>query len=154
MGMFLPEDISQRITEFIAGRSNFPFIKKEEVIGVFYLFGKDYGIHGQSEYIITTNIAKKTIEQTSKDVRAYQTAPTKIEPSFIRQIYINRALQISIELQKGSIGKIPIPITETSKRIGGDPAILSSCFAQHIALYKLDYFFELFQPFNESDIPT
>jgi hypothetical protein len=40
------------------------------------------------------------------------------------------------------------------KRIATDPIILSSCFAQHIAYYAQDHFFELFGPLNENQIPT
>jgi hypothetical protein len=30
---------------------------------------------------------------------------------------------------------------------------LTSCFAQHIAYYQRDYFFEFFQPFKINDLP-
>ena len=151
--MFLPEDISQRITEFIARRLDFPFIKKEEIIGVFYLFGKDYGVTGQTEFLITTDLAKRTIAQLSRDVRTFHTITNKMDSNFIRENYIRRALQISIELQNNNINSSSMG-PEMNKRITGDPTILSSCFAQHIAHYKRDYFFELFQPFKENQVPT
>src|SRR5947209_7270051 len=40
MGMFLPEDISQRITLFIEGKLGFPFIKKEELMGTFFILSQ------------------------------------------------------------------------------------------------------------------
>jgi hypothetical protein len=158
MGVFLPEDISQRITQFMNGKSNFPFIKKEEIIGVFYLFGKDYGITGQTELLITTDLAKRTIAQLSRDVRTFHTMVNKMDSKSIRENYMRRALQISVELRNNNINN---PSSSSSsiepkmnKRISGDPTILSSCFAQHIAHYKQDYFFELFQPFKETQVPT
>ncbi|HXG05857.1 MAG TPA: hypothetical protein VNI77_00850, partial [Nitrososphaera sp.] len=33
------------------------------------------------------------------------------------------------------------------------PAILSDCFAQHIAYYTQRFFFELFQPFKAEQLP-
>lgn len=41
MGIFLPVDVDSRITQFLEKKIEFPFIKKDEIIGIFYLFGKD-----------------------------------------------------------------------------------------------------------------
>jgi hypothetical protein len=149
MGMFLPMDISNRITKFIADDSlEFPFINKDEIMATFYLFGKDSGVNGETEILVATDLAKRTIEQTTRDVRVYHAMPNTIRPDFIRQNYIRRALQISIELQNTPL----VDLSETNKRVANDPSILSICFAQHIAYYKQDYFFELFQPFKEMEL--
>jgi hypothetical protein len=150
MGMFLPMDISHRITKFIADDYiDFPFIKKDEIMAIFYLFGKDGGVNGKTEILVATDLAKRTIEQTTRDVRIFHTKPNNIQPDFIRENYIRRALQISVELQNARY----FDLSETSKRVANDPTILSTCFAQHIAYYKQDYFFELFQPFKEKELP-
>jgi hypothetical protein len=147
--MFLPMDISNRITKFIADDSlEFPFINKDEIMATFYLFGKDSGVNGETEILVATDLAKRTIEQTTRDVRVYHAMPNTIRPDFIRQNYIRRALQISIELQNTPL----VDFSETNKRVANDPSILSICFAQHIAYYKQDYFFELFQPFKEMEL--
>ncbi|HKI06786.1 MAG TPA: hypothetical protein VKA09_00160 [Nitrososphaeraceae archaeon] len=153
MGMFLPSDISERLVGFISGNLNFPIIKENELMGAFYLFGKDYGISGQTEVLSATDLAKRTIEQLSRNVRSFHHMPNKLSLTAIREEAMKRALQISIELQQQQQqqqGHIP----KLNERIARDPVILSSCFSQHIAYYKKDYFFELFQPFNKNDLPV
>src|SRR6188472_717118 len=149
MGMFLPLDVSNRITKFIADDNpKFPFIDKDEIMATFYLFGKDSKVNGETEILVATDLAKRTIEQITRDVRVYNTMPNTIRPDFIRQNYIRRVLQISIELQNTPL----FDLSETKMRVANDPTILSICFAQHIAYYKQDYFFELFQPFKEMEL--
>ena len=150
MGMFLPLNISHRISEFIADDAiEFPFIKEDEIMATFYLFGKDSGVNGEMEILVATDLAKRTIEQITRDVRVFHTMPNKMKHDFIRENYTRRALQVSIELQNTHL----FDLSETNKRIANDPTILSSCFTQHIAYYKQDYFFELFRPLKENQIP-
>jgi hypothetical protein len=149
MGMFLPTDISYRITQFLAEKMEFPFIKKDELAATFYMFGKEYGVKGQIEILTAIDLAKRVVQQLAKDIRMFYSMPNKMDSNFTRENYIRRSLQISIELQKHS----SYDLSEINKRIAGDPSILSSCFAQHIAYYKQDYFFELFQPFEEKQLP-
>lgn len=146
--MFLPLDISERLCDFIAGRRNFPIIGKEEIMGVFFIFGKNYGIKGQTEILSATDLARRTIEQLARNVRYFHNMPNKLDSNSVREDYIKRVLQISIELQQNRSGQKP----ELSARIAGDPTILTTCFAQHIAYYQSDYFFEFFQPFNKNDL--
>ena len=147
--MFLPEDISIRIMQFIDRKQEFPFIKKDEIMATFYLFGKNYGINGQMEILAATDLAKRTIDQLSRDIRVFYYNSNKMNSNFTRENYTKRALEISIELQND----LSFDLSEMNKRIAGDPTILSNCFAQHIAYYKQDYFFELFQPFKGNDLP-
>ena len=74
---------------------------------------------------------------------------SEFDSDFIRDNYNRRALQISVEFRNDNSSDI----SEKNRRISGDPAILSNCFAQHIAYYKKDFFFEIFQPFKGSEIP-
>ena len=37
-------------------------------------------------------------------------------------------------------------------RLAADPAILSDCFAQHVAFYKQQYFFGLYGPLKENEL--
>ena len=60
MTMILPEDISERISSFIAGGLHFPFIKKDELISLLYLFGRNNRIISHPEKVLA--IAKKTVE--------------------------------------------------------------------------------------------
>ncbi len=147
MGVFMPADISQRIKKFMAVKTDFPFIRTEEMVAAFYLFGKDYGVEGEDEVVAATDIAKRTVEQLAKDIRLYTSMPQRMDARFSRENYTKRSLQIVVD----SGGNRSEDIDE---RVAGDPMILSDCFAQHIAYYKQNYFFELFQPFKAEQLPT
>jgi hypothetical protein len=149
MGMFLPPDIAERIGDFIGGKLSFPIIHNEEIMGVFYIFGKDHRIRGQTEILSATNLAKRTIEQLGRDVRSLHNMPNKLKSDSVREDYMRRVFQISIEIQQVRSDRKP----ELTKRIAGDPAILTSCFAQHLAFYQKDYFFDFFQPFRKNELP-
>lgn len=144
MGVFMPADISDRITGFIAGKLEFPVVKREEPMAVFYLFGKDDGIK-ESEVKQAEDMARRTVEQVARDVRLYKSMPSKMDPSFTRENYTKRSLQIAVE----SGGK-----NDMQRRVSRDPAILSDCFAQHVAYHQQDCFFELFQPLRKGQFPT
>ena len=149
MGMFLPPDIPRRITNFIAGNVRFPFVKENEIMATFYLFGKNARIKGEDETLAATDLARRTVEQLSREIRIFNNMPNKIDSDFIRENYTKRALQISIEVQNDN----SFNLSDLNKRIATDPSVLSSCFVQHIAYFKQDFFFELFPPFTESQIP-
>jgi hypothetical protein len=97
MGIFLPQDIARRITQFIAGRADFPFIKKSEIIGAFYLFGRDYGIADEQEAKAAANLARGAVEQAARDVRLYTATPNKMDSRFTRENYTKRSLQIVVD---------------------------------------------------------
>ena len=144
MGIFMPPDISHRISLFIAGKLEFPFVKKDEIMGAFYLYGRRFGVQ-QDEVGDAQDMAKKSVEQVAKDVRLYSSTPNKMNPEFTRENYTKRSLQIAIDGAKGD---------EIAMRVAGDPAVLSDCFAQHIAFHRQSYYFELFQPFEAVQLPA
>lgn len=149
MGMFLPRDIAVRITNFMAGDIVFPFIDKNEITATFYLFGKDKGVIGHREAQTAIELARMTIQKSSRYITILRNMHNKLSPDFIRQDYTKRALQISIEVQN----EASFDLSHLNRRISTDPTILSACFTQHIAYYNQDYFFELLGPFNESEVP-
>ena len=149
MGMFLPEDIAIRVSEFMAGNNSFPFIEKDEIMSTFYLFGKDDGVIGDKEAQTAVDLARKTVQRSSSQITVLRKMRNKLSSDFIRQDYTKRALQISVEVQN----EPSFDLSQLNKRIATDPTILSACFAQHIAYYNQDYFFELLGPFNENQIP-
>ena len=153
MGMFLPEDISQRITLFIGGKLEFPFIKKEELMGTFFIFGKNNGLYGEEEILAATDLGKRTVAHLTKTVRMFHNSPNKMDSNFTRENYTKRVLQISIELRDNRTNS-PFSLSQMNKRIGGDPNILIDCFAQHIACHQQDQFFEIFQPLREYHLPV
>lgn len=144
MGLFIPPDVSVRIKQFMAGMIDFPFIEKEEMVAAFYLFGKDHGVSGESEIKAATDIAKRTVEQAAKDIQLYSSAPQKMDSRFTRENYTKRSLQIVVDSGVQA---------DVDRRVAGDPAILSDCFAQHVAYHKQQFFFELFSPFGASQLP-
>jgi hypothetical protein len=144
MGVFVPPDIAHRISQFIAGKIDFPIVRKEETMAAFYLFGREYGVP-ESEVRDAENIARKTVEQVAKDVRLYASMPGRLDSDFTRENYTKRSLQIAVD----NAGR-----EEIGKRVAGDPAILSDCFAQHVAYHNHGYYFELFQPFKAEQLPA
>jgi hypothetical protein len=150
MGIFTPIDISDRIIQFIEKKIEFPFIKEDEIVGIFYLFGKDNKVTSELEMLSVRNIAKKTMEQQARNIKIFhEFKENKLDSEFIREEYNKRILQISIEEQM----YLSSP-SHLRSRIVGDPTIQSNCFEQHIAYYKQDYFYELFkQPFKKTEIP-
>ena len=151
MGIFTPIDISDRIIQFIEKKIEFPFIKEDEIVGIFYLFGKDNKVTSELEMLSVRNIAKKTMEQQARNIKIFhEFKENKLDSEFIREEYNKRILQISIEEQMYSSSP-----SHLRSRIVGDPTIQSNCFEQHIAYYKQDYFYELFkQPFKKTEIPA
>ena len=143
MRMILPEDISYRLSEFIAGRQNFPFIRNDELVCVFYLYGKKSGVRYDKEYSEAINLAENTVNKLRGDIEAYSHSPKlKISSQFIRSKFVNRELQVTVEENK----------RVSKERIVNDPIIISDCFAQHVAYHNQKYFFQLYGPLSECEL--
>jgi len=151
MGIFTPIDIPYRIIQFIEKKIGFPFIKENEIVGIFYLFGKNNKVTSELEILSVRNIAKRAMEQQARNIKIFhEFKENKLDSDFIREEYNKRILQISIEEQMYSSSP-----SHLRSRIVGDPTIQSNCFEQHIAYYKQDYFYELFkQPFKKTEVPS
>jgi hypothetical protein len=140
MAMVLPDDISARIADFVAGRCGFPFIQKDEVTCIMYLYGKNGGV-SDSEIEEAAGLAKRTADQMSVDIdRCRNSSQAMLESEYIRSKFVNRGLQLAVE--KKLVGD----------RLVGDPAVLSDCFAQHIAFYRQNHFFGLYGPLRETEL--
>jgi hypothetical protein len=151
MGIFLPRDFSNRVLNFINGKSNLPFTQKDEIIASFYIFGKDHKVKGELEITNVKDIARKTMEQVARQVRIYANNPISMNQESLRENFNKRSMQILIDSNnKNSNKKINFDIT---KRISRDPTILSECYAWHLAYYKQDYFFKLFNPLRGTNLP-
>jgi hypothetical protein len=152
MAMFLPIDISRRIILFIEGRTGFPFVKKEELMGTFCIFGRDRGVHGEDGIKAATDLARRTVTFLNRTSRIFRNSPNTMDSNFARENYIRRVLQISMEYRRDT-KTANNSSDEMKKRISGDPNILANCFAQHIAYHDHDQFFEIFQPLRECEVP-
>jgi hypothetical protein len=143
MRMILPEDISYRLSEFIAGRQNFPFIRNEELMCIFYLYGKKNGVRYDKECNEVMNLAENTVMNLQRDIETYNdSSKSKMNSQFIYSKFINRQLQVTVE-EKKRVSK---------ERILNDPIIISDCFAQHVSYYNQEYFFQLYGPLREYDL--
>jgi hypothetical protein len=152
MGIFIPRDFSYRVLNFINGKTNLPFTQKDELVASFYIFGKDHRVNGQLEITNVKDIARKTMEQVARQVRIYANNPLNMNQEMLRENFNKRSMQILIDSNsKNSNKKVNFDIT---KRISKDPTILSECYAWHLAYYKQDYFFKLFNPLQGIDLPA
>jgi hypothetical protein len=143
MRMILPEDISYRLSEFIAGRQNFPFIRNEELMCIFYLYGKKNGVRYDKECNEVMNLAENTVMNLQRDIETYNdSSKSKMNSQLIYSKFINRQLQVTVE-EKKRVSK---------ERILNDPIIISYCFAQHVSYYNQEYFFQLYGPLREYDL--
>ena len=151
MGIFLPRDFPDRVLSFINGKNDLPLTQKDEIIASFYIFGKDHKVNGDLEITNVKDIARKTMEQLARQVRVLSSNPTSMNQELVRENFNKRSMQILIDSNiQNNNNKISFDIT---RRISRDPTILSDCYAWHIAYYKQDYFFKLFNPLRGTDLP-
>ncbi|MEP0825086.1 MAG: hypothetical protein HRF40_06345 [Nitrososphaera sp.] len=142
MAMLLPDDIASRISEFVSGKRTFPFVERDELMCIMYLYGKS-GKVAENEIEEVNDLAQRTASQLGQEIDIYlNSSAGKLDPEYIRSKYINRQLQLAVE-NKSAAG-----------RIGGDPAIISDCFAQHVAYYKQEYFLELYGPLRDAELTS
>jgi hypothetical protein len=149
MGLFMPRDIQSRILQFMDGKLTFPFVRNDEIVGVFFLFGKNGKITNKMDILSARDLARNGMNQITKEVNLCNSISNRTTFDFVRENYTRRAFQISTDLSKLS-KRDSLSIRD---RISGDPTILIYCFAQHIAYHRQDYFFELLNPLRAAQIP-
>ena len=144
MAMILPEDISERISGFISGKRNFPFVDSDELMCIIYLYGRNNTIK-EHDIEEVSSLAQNTASQIGQEIDiCMNSSSSKLETEYIRSKYINRELQLAVERK----------LHDVKKRIAGDPVIISDCFVHHVAYYKQDYFLELYGPLKESELTS
>lgn len=147
--MILPEDISERISSFISGRLDFPYVKKDELISLLYLYGKSNAVLDHPERVLA--IAKKTVETLEKSIEKYRNGPKSFfDSEYLRNNYIRRQLQITVDKNNNKDDKDAPDINK--RRIINDPVILSECFLQHVAFYDQKYSFFFYGPLKENEL--
>lgn len=140
MAMVLPDDIASRIAEFVAGRRSFPFLGRDELVCMMYLYGKGGGV-GEDEIELVNGFAQRTASQLGQEIDIYSnSSASKLDSEYVRSKYINRQLQLAVE--------------NKPDRMAGDPAMISDCFAQHVAYHKQHYFFELYGPLKDAELTS
>lgn len=147
MGMFLPSDIYKRVSDFIDGNLKFPFIHKDEIMGIFFLFGKRFGVRKSIDILSAKDLARRTIDQIKREILLSKSI-TKSNIELMRENYQKRILQIYVECQNDPL----LNDSEIYDRIARDPSILISCYCQHLAYHDQKCFFEIFDPFEKNQI--
>ena len=147
MGMIFPENISERISRFLDGKLNFPFIYDDELMCIFFLYGRKFKVNGEYEYKQVIDLAGQTYRKISMDIQAHS-SNTEVDriTEFARSNYINRGLQITVETRSKEVN--------VDQRFFSDPVILSDCFARHTAYYDQDFFFQVYGPLKGSDLTS
>ena len=146
--MILPEDISERISSFMSGILDFPFVKKDELISLLYLYGKSNAVLDHPERVLA--IAKKTVETLEKSIEKYRNGPKSFfDSEYLRNNYIRRQLQITVDKDNNKNEDAP---DMNKRRIINDPVILSECFLQHVAFYDQKYSFFFYGPLKENEL--
>jgi hypothetical protein len=149
MTMILPEGISERISSFISGRLDFPYVKKDELISLLYLYGKSNAVLDHPERVLA--IAKKTVETLERSIEKYRNGPKSFfDSEYLRNNYIRRQLQITVDKNNNKDDKDAPDINK--RRIINDPVILSECFLQHVAFYDQKYSFFFYGPLKENEL--
>jgi hypothetical protein len=109
-----------------------------------YLYGRNSRV-SESDIDEVSSLAQLTASQLGQKINIYiNSSASKLDTEYIRSNYINRELQLTVERKPQDV----------KKRIAGDPAIISDCFAQHVAYYKQDYFLELYGPLRDSQLTS
>ncbi|MFL6499006.1 MAG: hypothetical protein ACJ70U_10000 [Nitrososphaera sp.] len=145
MAMILPDDIVERISEFITGKRNFPFVDSDELMCIMYLYGRNNRLEKKHEIDEVSSLAQHTASNMGQEIDIYtNSSASKVETEHIRSKFINRGLQLAVERKQQDV----------NKRIVRDPAIISDCFAYHVAYYKQDYFLELYGPLADSQLTS
>ena len=147
--MILPEDISERISSFISGRLDFPFVKKDELISLLYLYGKSNTVLDHPERVLA--IAKKTVETLEKSIEKHRNGPKSFfDSEYLRNNYIRRQLQITVDKNNNMNHKDVPDINK--RRIIIDHVILSECILKHVAFYNNKYSFFFYGPLKENEL--
>ena len=76
MTIIFPEDITERISSFISGNTNFPFVKKDELLSLLYLYERDNVVLEKPERVL--EIANKTVETLEKSIEKYRNGPKSL----------------------------------------------------------------------------
>jgi hypothetical protein len=148
MGLFIPRDISQTIRLFMAKKTTLPLIERNDLMAVFYLFGRKYGVNGDNEIMNARDLAKKTMEQVSNRVTTYARTDKKLDKEMLDQELNKRSMQILVEFKNNTDSAF-----DFNEMVTLDPSILSECYTWHIAHFQSDFFFTLFGPLDKKMIP-
>ena len=76
MTIIFPEDITERISSFISGNTIIPYVKKDGLLSLLYLYGRDNVVLEKPERVL--EIANKTVETLEKSIEKYRNGPKSL----------------------------------------------------------------------------
>ncbi len=142
MGLLFPEDLPERIKAFLAGKREFPYISADEIIGLFYIFGKQKEISSGIETAQILQLCGKTVRDFDKAIAQYKANVFSMDSNFTRSKYLKRQLQIAVDMKERS----------TSDKLYKDPVIVADSIMQHISFHNEKYFFQVYGPLKEKEV--
>ena|SRR5215510_4334282 len=142
MGLLFPEDLPERIQAFLAGKREFPYISADEIIGLFYIFGKQKEISSGIETAQILQLCGKTVRDFDKAIAQYKANVFSMDSNFTRSKYLKRQLQIVVDMKERS----------TSEKLYKDPVIVADSIMQHISFHNEKYFFQVYGPLKEKEV--
>ena len=142
MGLLFPEDLPERIKVFLAGKRDFPYISADEIIGLFYIFGKQKEISSGIETAQILQLCGKTVRDFDKAIAQYRTNVVSMDSNFTISKYLKRQLQITVDMKERS----------TSDKLYKDPVIVTDSIIQHISFHNEKYFFQVYGPLKEQEV--
>jgi len=142
MGLLFPEDLPERIKAFLAGKREFPYISADEIIGLFYIFGKQKEISSGIETAQILQLCGKTVRDFDKAIAQYKANVFSMDSNFTRSKYLKRQLQIVVDMKERS----------TSEKLYKDPVIVADSIMQHISFHNEKYFFQVYGPLKEKEV--
>jgi hypothetical protein len=71
MAMILPDDIVERISEFITGKRNFPFVDSDELMCIMYLYGRNNRLEKKHEIDEVSSLAQHTASNIGQEIDIY-----------------------------------------------------------------------------------
>jgi hypothetical protein len=142
MGLLFPEDLPERIKAFLAGKREFPYISADEIIGLFYIFGKQKEISSGIETAQILQLCGKTVRDFDRAIAQYRTNVFSIDSSITRGKYLQRQLQITVDMKEST----------TSEKLYKDPIIVTDSIIQHISFHNEKYFFQVYGPLKEQEV--
>jgi hypothetical protein len=142
MGLLFPEDLPERIKAFLAGKREFPYISADEIIGLFYIFGKQKEISSGIETAQILQLCGKTVRDFDRAIAQYRTNVFSIDSTITRGKYLQRQLQITVDMKEST----------RSEKLYKDPIIVTDSIIQHISFHNEKYFFQVYGPLKEQEV--
>jgi hypothetical protein len=142
MGLLFPEDLPERIKAFLADKRDFPYISADEIIGLFYIFGKQKEISSRIETAQIMQLCGKTVRDFDKAIVQYRGNVISMDSNFTRSKYLKRQLQITVEMKERF----------TPEKLYKDPIIVTDSIIQHISYHNEKYFFQVYGPLKEHEV--